>query len=315
MNCDNGAVILLNLFFSKSNTGNKGNIVVFFNHQDSIQINLSHSILIIKLIQGVLPASIRSPWKISHPMIVHSSLFGLNKSIRLSDHSAFADYRSPSPKALSKNKLLDKLRYHYTASRNRHPPAEADIHILKLNFFRSSLLRHPFERLLSTRWKHKPCFKTNVKKSSAIHHPLRATIIHCRSRYPPSLKRNEPTVQLWSGSDNAQGKLPLKVSAWPVCWQFHKFPSQLSFYKVRNPRAPKTPNSECSSNHSLCPTKLSPNFRILSVHNPRFPIPWKKPPESRPCSRDSFPATNAIPVSRNSPQKKSPETDFNIDFR
>jgi len=45
---------------------------------------------------------------------------------------------------------------------------------------------HFIELPLSIRRSRNPCFKTNFKKSPAICHPLRATINHCRSRYPPT---------------------------------------------------------------------------------------------------------------------------------
>jgi len=34
------------------------------------------------------------------------------------------------------------------------------------------------------------------QKNSTEYHPLRATSIHCRSRYPPSLKKNELAIRL-----------------------------------------------------------------------------------------------------------------------
>ena len=91
------------------------------------------------------------------------------------------------------------------------------------------LCTHPPKSLLSPDRASKRLFKNISSSDFATPHPQRATVLHRRRRYPslkltkkaslfvirheprlsiagaaypPSLKRNEPAVQLWSGSDN-----------------------------------------------------------------------------------------------------------------
>lgn len=59
----------------------------------------------------------------------------------------------------------------------------------------------------------KHLFENKSQKSSTNNDPLRATVIHCQSRLSPQPETKRTRLPTLRGSDNAQDKLPLRVSA------------------------------------------------------------------------------------------------------
>ena len=91
-----------------------------------------------------------------------------------------------------------------------------------------------------------------TKKSSAIHHPLRATTIHCRGR-SLHMKRIELAIQPPSGSVNMELTCERSETGSVTGWRYHRLLSNLSF-------AIRLPRKLCIQKHIQNSFEIVPEF-------------------------------------------------------